>query len=312
MVTEPLNGHSAAVSTLLGLSGLYADRSGRFSGRCPFCKQGQFVWNPQMNAFFCDRDGCVLPGTGERLMELLKARAGIPVSSVESERVRWLWEGRIPFGKITMLDGDPGLGKSLMSLEFAARLSRGFGFPDDEHPPHPPANTLLVAAEDGLADTIRPRLEACGADLCKIFALNKPARIYQFPKDLQLLGAMVQLYDARLVIIDPLFAHLDGTVNSYKDSEIRSLVMAPLGKIAESTGAAVLLIRHPTKSDVGNILHKGGGSIGIIGAARSGLYIGRDGQRRFVRQPKSNLGREMRDLYYEIVAVGETAAISWQ
>ena len=218
------------------------------------------------------------------------------VADVKAERVEWLWRGRIPLGKITVLDGDPGLGKSTVTLDLVARISRGRPMPGEAEV-RGPANTLLLSAEDGLADTIRPRLEAAGADLTLVHALmDVPAgsgrRPPEIPLDLEMIEEEAARREVALIIIDPLFAYLGSSVNARTDHDVRR-ALAPLAAVAERTNAAVLVVRHLNKAPGGPAVYRGGGSIGIIGAARSGLLLAADPDdptRRVLAPIKSNLG----------------------
>lgn len=212
--------------------------------------------------------------------EASSVRVGILISSVASEEVSWLWSGYIPLGKLTVLDGDPGQGKSTLALDLAARLSSGRPMPDQSEGciPH---GVVVLSAEDGLADTIRPRLEAAGADLEQILALPEclddegKERPPMIPDDLPQVRRAVEQIRAKLIIIDPLMAFLSGNTNSHKDQDIRR-VLHLISGLADETGAAILVVRHLNKAGGGNPIYRGGGSIGIIGAARSGLLVGTD------------------------------------
>ena len=213
------------------------------------------------------------------------------------EAVRWLWPGRLAAGKLHLLEGDPGLGKSVLSLELAARLSRGEALPGAS--PRPPGAVLIVSYEDGAADTIRPRLGAAGADLQRVHVAHavQDARGETFlalPDHLLALDAAIVDLGATLVIIDPLMAALAGSVNSYVDHDIRR-VLAGLAETAAQTDAAVLVIRHLTKATGQRAILAGGGSIGIVGAARIalGVYADPDGgaDDRLLAVVKNNLAR---------------------
>jgi hypothetical protein len=238
----------------------------------------------------------VVKGDGGTKVMARQAGIGTLLSTVTPERVVWLWPGRIPLGKLTVIDGDPGLGKSAMTMDLAARMSVGQPFPDGT--PTEAAGVVLLTAEDGLADTIVPRLSAAGADLERIVSLaTVPAggdaeRLTTLPDDIPLLEQAIVGVGAQLVIVDPLMAFLGGDVNSYRDQDVRR-ALTPLAKLAERTGAAVVLVRHLNKSTGGQALYRGGGSIGIIGAVRSGLVVAKDpddAQRRVLASTKSNLG----------------------
>jgi hypothetical protein len=228
------------------------------------------------------------------------------VSDVEPETVEWLWEGRIPFGKITVVDGDPGLGKSLLTLDIAARLSSGGTLPDGGK--CEPAGVVILSCEDGLGDTIRPRLEAAGADLSRIAALvavKSPSGTQLLPtleENVLQIAEAIESVAARLVIIDPLMAYLGRDVNSYRDQDVRA-VLAPVAEMADRTGVAVVVVRHLRKSREGGAIIAGGGSIGIIGAARSGLMVARhpdDDDTRVLVPVKSNLAAPAKALSYRI------------
>jgi RecA-family ATPase len=228
------------------------------------------------------------------------------VADVEREQVRWLWTGRIPLGKVTVLDGDPGTGKSTLTLTIAAKVTTGSPFPDGERPE--PGDVLLLSAEDDIGDTIRPRLEAAGADLARCWVLpdvrpeGKEPRPPELPADLFLLEDLVKSKTAALVVIDPLMAFLSGQVDSHRDQDIRR-VLASLGYMAGRTGAAVVIVRHMNKG-TGSALYRGSGSIGIVGAARSGLLVAPDPDddgRRVLASSKSNLAKEPEGLAYRIV-----------
>lgn len=231
---------------------------------------------------------------------------------VTPERVEWAWPGRLALGKVTVLDGDPGTGKSTIALDIAARITTGSSMPDGG-PGIGPAGVVVCSAEDGLADTIRPRLEAVGADLARVVSLTigdvGGERSIAIPDDLGALEAAIINVGAKLVIIDPLMAHLPGSVNSYRDQDVRR-ALGPLAALGERTGAAILVIRHLTKATGSSPVYRGGGSIGIIGAARTGLLAAPDpddetGARRVLAVVKSNLAPIAAALTYVI----EPAAI---
>jgi hypothetical protein len=222
-------------------------------------------------------------GTVEELERYLKdglrdglGKVGISLADVEPQRVEWLWKGRIPLGKLTVIDGDPGTGKSAMVNDIVARISAGRAMPDNS--PAEVGGAVLLNAEDGLSDTVRPRLEAAGADLQRVLALATTPdkdgieRLLSLPEDIPVLRRGVEQVGARLVVVDPLMAFLSGSVDSHRDQDVRR-ALAPLARLAEETGAAVVAVRHLTKTEGSNPLYRGGGSIGIVGAARSALLV---------------------------------------
>lgn len=255
------------------------------------------------------------------------AKAGgteiVRLSDVEPETVRWLWPGRIPLGKLTILDGDPGLGKSTLTLDLAARISRGEPMPDGEDPsPDGPRGTVLLTAEDGLADTIRPRLDAAGADPEHVAALRTVAPAEEDGQarlptvnDTEDIRAAVRTVDAALVVVDPLVAYLGGDVNSHRDQDVRK-ALAGLTELAEEEEVAVLAIRHLNKSGGSNPLYRGGGSIGLVAAARVGLLVAADPEdpeeeRRVLAPTKANLSEEPPALAFHLETVDSAVRIVW-
>ena len=206
------------------------------------------------------------PVTGPRL-------SVVTMSEVRPEQVEWLWPGRLPVGKIVVLDGDPGTGKSTLTLDLAAHLSTGADWPDGA--PCPLGGTVLLSAEDGLADTISLRLLAAGADLARVHAFTQVGDRPPHLGDVESLRAVIERYQARLLVVDVLMAYLptDGS----RDQAVRRL-LHPLGAMAEEMGCCVLLLRHLIKASGGNVLYRGSGSVGVIGAARAAFLVGRDPQ----------------------------------
>jgi hypothetical protein len=232
------------------------------------------------------------------------------LADVEPEVVEWIWQDRIPRGKVTVIDGDPGVGKSTLTLDLAARVTTGAQMPDGTTGVAS-AGVVLCSAEDGAGDTIRPRVEAAGGDLRKIavLAISDAAgeRSIAIPDDLAALEVAIERLEAALVVIDPLMAHLPGNVNSYRDQDVRR-ALAPLARIAERTDAAVVVVRHLTKAPGGSPLYRGGGSIGIIGAARSALIAAVDpdddsSTQRILAVAKSNLAPIAPSMSYELQQV---------
>jgi hypothetical protein len=229
------------------------------------------------------------------------------VADVDREPIRWLWPERIPLGKVTVLDGDPGTGKSTLTLTIAAKVTTGSPFPDGSRPER--ADAILLSAEDDIGDTIRPRLEAAGADLTRCWVLpdvqtepDRPPRPPELPADLDALEGMVKDKQAALVVIDPIAAFLSGAVDMHRDQDVRR-ALAPLAYMAGRTGAAVVIVRHMNKGQ-GSALYRGSGSIGIVGAARAGLLVAPDPDdedRRVLAMSKTNLAKKLGSLAYRIV-----------
>jgi hypothetical protein len=202
------------------------------------------------------------------------------MADVEPEAIRWLWESRIPAGKLTLVMGDPGLGKSWIALDLAARLSSGRAWPDGAAPA-PVADALILSAEDGLADTIRPRLDSLGADQCRIHYLAG-LRVGDVDRSVTLLDIAV-IEQAivgnrvRLVTIDPLSAYL-GDTDSHRDADVRAL-LAPLAALAERTSVAIVGIMHLTKGRERPAVHRAIGSIAFAAAARLVHAVAADPER---------------------------------
>jgi AAA domain len=264
--------------------------------------------------------------------------ATIRADHVQPKPVRWVWKGRIPASKLTMLDGDPGLGKSMITTDLTARVTTGSPFPDGTRLDKRWC-VLLLSAEDGAEDTIVPRLTVAGADLKLVTILDHVAddggpRPVELPADIDRIekGCASLVYadtDAEdsawatpgLVIIDPLTAFLGGEVNAHRDQDVRR-VLFRLKVMAEETGCAVVCVRHLNKATGSSALYRGGGSIGIIGAARAGLLVGvdpDDEDRRVLAVSKSNLAVKAPSLAYRVVGASfrhgdeqiPTARIVW-
>ncbi len=253
--------------------------------------------------------------SGAREQRLRRAHTTC-LADVALAHIEWLWQGRIPLGAVTILDGDPDLGKSTVTLDMAARVSTGRNRPDGS-PGISAANVIVVTYEDHLAATIRPRLHAAGAELSRVHALSITTEHGEdgpeLPTDLAALAEKIREKRAKLVIIDPLMAALGGSVDAHRDQDVRR-VLAPLARIAEEHGCAVVAVRHLRKGGGANPLHAGGGSIGIIGAARSALLVARDPQdpeRRVLARTKCNLSAPVPSLGFRFVSRGEVARVEW-
>tara|TARA_Y100000310_G_scaffold126629_1_gene125517 strand:+ start:26083 stop:27966 length:1884 start_codon:yes stop_codon:yes gene_type:complete len=229
------------------------------------------------------------------------------LSEVEAEQISWLWYRRIPKGKIVFFDGDPGLGKSWAAFAIAATVSNGGLLPGETVRPDP-SMVLLLTAEDGLGDTIRPRMESMDADLSKIVVLEAvkdekgQERHLSLVKNLGAVEEALQSGDFSLIIIDPLNAYLGGDVDTYKDADIRT-VLAPLSKLAEKYDVAILCIRHLTKAKGGSAIHRGQGSIAYLAAARVGHLVARHPENenlRVIACTKINVEKPPRAIIFEI------------
>lgn len=218
-----------------------------------------------------------------------------PASAFEHRTIEWLEPGRVALGKLTLLAGDPGLGKSFLTLDLAARVSRG-GLPEGK----PAGHALILSAEDDPNDTIRPRLEAMGADLTRVHLVEgvvapqgrvcRPARL---DDDMKVLAhAARQIEDLRLIVIDPISAYL-GSTDSHNNAEVRA-VLAELARLARWTGAAVVCVTHLNKSQ-GNqskAVYRAMGSLAFTAAARTVFAVSKHPDhpdKRVVSTVKSNI-----------------------
>jgi hypothetical protein len=237
-----------------------------------------------------------------------------PLCDVIPESVDWLWEPFLPRGTLAVLDGDPGVGKSLLTLDLAARLSRGGPLPDGKPLAHP-FLTLLLAAEDRAASALRPRVEAAGGNLERIARVKSPTgALMRLPADLANLEQLIAERQAALTVIDPVTAFLPPEVATGNDQCVRAALHA-LDGVAARTGCTVLLVRHLRKKASPKAIHRGAGSIGIIGAVRSGLlaaYHRGDPNLRVLAVSKTNLAETPRPIGYRVMGGGRRAAtIDW-
>ena len=214
----------------------------------------------------------------------------IRMSDIQPEEVQWLWYPYIPLGKLTVIQGDPGEGKTTFVLAVIAALTKGEALPERE--PLDPVNILYQTAEDGLADTIRPRLDALGADCSRVLVIDESKRELSL-SDERIRQAMEETR-ARLLVLDPLQAYLGAEVDMHRANEVRP-ILKRLGAVAEQMGCAVVLIRHLNKMQGQKSGHRGMGSVDFQAAARSVLLVGRtkeDPQLRIVVPDKSSLAPE--------------------
>lgn len=247
------------------------------------------------------------------------------LADVEPEPVRWLWPDRFALGKLSLIAGPPGLGKSFLTLDMSARVSRGDGWPCDGAGRAEPAGVVLLSAEDDIQDTIVPRLIAAGADRSRILAMRA---IYQpqlalvpgveKPVPFSLLEHLPQLEElirraapCRLVIVDPVSAFLAGT-DTHNNAEVRS-VLAPLAEMAARNRVAVVAVSHLNKGQ-GSAMDRVIGSIAFTAAARTAYIVTKDEDdpaRRLLLPVKNNLGIDLNGFAYRLA--GEpTPHIEWE
>jgi len=229
------------------------------------------------------------------------------LADLAAEPVSWLWPGRLAAGKLALIDGDPNQGKSLLTLDLAARFSTGQALPDG-YRPEKPAPVLLMSGEDGIEDTIMPRLQAAGADLSRVHVFKgrrhgQHWRLPTFPDDGDLLQQIIRDTGAQLVVADPFLAFLGNHLSALNDQMVRQ-ALTPLAGTAEATRAAIVLVRHLNKGGNGQrAIYRGSGSIAFIGSARTAFLVGRDPEEpdlHLFACTKNNLGSMPPALGYRI------------
>ena len=221
----------------------------------------------------------------------------VRAADVKPESIEWLWENYVPKGMVTVVGGFPGVGKSTINYDLAARVSRQGDV------------VLVLTAEDHLAAVVRPRLEAAGADLNLVRIVTIPITL---PEDVGRLVELVREFEAALVLVDPLVAFIGDGVNTHRDHHVRR-VLAPLADMAEETKVAVLVVIHTNKGAGTEPLMRISGSIGFTGAARSVLLAADDPQdegRRILAVVKSNLAEMPAPLAYRLTGVVLDGGIS--
>ena len=196
----------------------------------------------------------------------------IHMEDVVSKELEWLWYPYIPYGKITIIEGDPGEGKTTLVLKLAAALSRGLPLPCDDDKEYEPIHIIYQTAEDGIEDTIKPRLEKAGADCSMIRVIDETDKELSMTDD-RLEQAIIET-KARLIILDPIQAYIGATVDMHRANEIRP-VLKHLGIIAEKHNCAIILIGHMNKASGSKSTYRGLGSIDIQATARSVLLVAR-------------------------------------
>ena len=223
----------------------------------------------------------------------------IKMSDVEPTKVEWLWYPYIPYGKVTIIQGDPGEGKTTLILNLAALLSKGEKLPESNEKSEP-INIIYQTAEDGLSDTVKPRLIASNADDDKITVIDE-SKIELSLTDERLEQAIIET-KAKLVILDPLQAYIGANVDMHRANEIRP-VMKHLAEVAQRQQCAVVLIGHLNKAMGMKSSYRGLGSIDIPASARSVLLIGRIKDNPTIRvmaQIKSSLAPEGEPIAFEL------------
>ena len=240
-----------------------------------------------------------------------KHASTVVMSSIAPQVTGFLWKPYIPHAKITLLEGDPGDGKSTITTALVSIMTRGDPFPvwnEDgtmDTTAQEPMNCLMLVGEDGLADTVRPRLDAAGADPSRVFVLKGSTRegsedLEAFAlREIDVLREAIVAHETSLVIVDPLNAYLD--CDAGKPHEIRP-VMQKIALLCDETGATIILVRHLRKAEALRAMYRGQGAIDISGAARSILLAGKhpDSGQRAIVHVKCNIAALGPSLGYSI------------
>lgn len=247
----------------------------------------------------------------------------VRVGDVAPESLRWLWEPRIARGKLSLIAGDPGLGKSLVTLAMATTVSVGGRWPGDGTQA-PLGAALMLSDEDDVADTIRPRLDAAGADVTRIHAVTfvegtdetgqRERRAFSLQSDVELLADRLdRLPQCRLVVVDPVSAYL-GSADSHKNAEVRA-VLSGLADIARRYGVAVVAVTHLNKGSA-SANYRITGSIAFTAAPRAAYLVVADqddARRRLMLPVKNNLGDDTHGFAYRIgTAENGAPVVEWE
>lgn len=232
--------------------------------------------------------------------EIILCRA----ADVEAQSIDWIWNGRIARGKLTLIAGDPGLGKSQIGIDLHARVSIGARWPDGEHAPI--ANGIILSAEDSSGDTPRPRLEAADADLQRIWILDAVRtkdgkRSFTLQEDLRQLGNKIaEIGDVAMITIDPITSYM-GKINSHRTTDVRA-VLEPLAAFAEEYNVAILAVSHPPKAVQAKAIHAVSGSLAFVAAARMVFIVVEEPEtgRRLMLPTKNNLAALPAGLAYRL------------
>ena len=230
----------------------------------------------------------------------------IRMSDVELTPVDWLWKPYLPFGKLSVLQGNPGEGKTYFAMHLAAACTNGKLLPNMEH--MEPFNVIYQTAEDGLGDTVKPRLIEAGADLDRVLVIDD-SEVQLTLSDERIEKAIIE-NNAKLVIIDPIQAYLGADVDMNRANEVRPIFMR-LGQVAQRTGCAILLIGHLNKAAGMQSLQRGLGSIDIAAAVRSVMFIGKlkhDPTMRILTHEKSSLAPPGASLAFSL---GDEGGFRW-
>src|SRR6266496_2303252 len=229
-------------------------------------------------------------------------------SDIQEEEVTWLWDGRVPNGKLSLLAGIPGLGKSLVTVDMIAKQTRL------------EKAVLLIAPEDGAGDTIVPRLKAAMANAAmanmeKVFIIDCSCEaLITFPEELSVLEDAINEFEPSLVVIDPIMATLSGKIDTHKDHEVKR-ALAPIASLAERKRIAIVGVMHFNKSQASTALNRLSGSTAFGGQARSVMAVvenPNDADRRVLVHIKSNLSKLASSMNFSLEPRGTSVYVRWE
>lgn len=256
-----------------------------------------------------------VPGTYKfrtRDNDTMKPRSALLMfSQIKREDIRWFWNPYIPLGRLTMLGGDPGAGKSFITTAIAAALSRGDSLPGEEEGVREPTVTLMLNAEDDPADTMRPRLENLHADMTKIWISTED--IILDADGFETIREMVADTGAKLLIIDPIVAFLGPKINMNNANEVRHIMKA-IARMAKQLDIAIIVVRHNRKAPAGAVqgkaIYAGNGSIDFTAATRSELSVNetKNGT-KFMNHIKANSGPRGPSIQYTIESMEDGSGL---
>lgn len=250
------------------------------------------------------------------------------LSDVEAKPIHWLWRGRFARGKVSIIAGHPGLGKSQITASMAAIVTTGGRWPVDRTTCEP-GSVIFLSAEDDAADTIRPRLEASGADVSRCYIVDavretgrqgeQLSRAFNLRTDLSRLSELLaELKGVVLIVIDPITAYM-GETDSHKNAEVRAL-LAPVAEFAASHDVAVIGVSHLTKGGSNEALMRVTGSLAFVAASRAAFMVVKDQDnptRRLFLPAKNNLGKDETGYAFTVESFAlpdgiETSRVSWE
>lgn len=246
------------------------------------------------------------------------------LSDVEPEPLSWLWPGRILANKITLIGGDPAVGKGFVTMDIAARATMGKPWPDQLGIVRDPVNVLWMTTEDAGGDTLRPRIEAAGGDAKRFFTWKGIKKIklehrtdadegesaarretqlsIHLQRDAEVLEKLIRQYEAKVLVVDPITGYLPGT-DIFRDNEIRA-VLGPLATVASDHGVAILPVMHLNKTQGGQALKRFIGSVAFGAQARMAYLVApdpEDPEKRLFLQVKNNVTKKADGLRFQVV-----------